>query len=160
LIGQLTRLKSLTLRFYTEGVIETLSTSLTNLERLNIGNLSEVKENDTIEYTSGNGRELSDSTVHCLTRLTSLISLNLCGLRLTDDALGHLRSLTRLRTLDLTYCLKITDEGVNKLAPLTTLDHLELWRTKVSEEGIRKLIEKRKTPLTWNKSRVIKAYDT
>jgi len=125
-----------------------------------LGNLSEVKENDTIEYTSGNGRELSDSSLHIVTRLTNLVNLSLCGLRLTDESLSSLTSLTHLNTLDLTYCLKITDEGVNKLMTLTNLRHLELWRTKVSEDGIKKFAQKRATPITWNRARVIRPFDT
>jgi len=151
------RLKSLTLRFCTDAVFNALTT-LTNLETLNIGNLSEVKDNDTIEYTSGNGRELSDSSAHLLGLFTNLVNLTLCGLRISDDSLGHLSTLTRLRFLDLTYCLKITDNGLEKLAPLTNLQQLDLWRTKTSEEGLKKWAEKRH--VKFNRHRLIKAFDT
>jgi len=157
-LNQFTRLKSLTLRFYTEKVFETLSTTLTQLENLNIGNLSEVKENDTIEYTSSNGRELSDTSAHHLGKMTNLRRLSLCGLRITDESLVHLTSLVRLQFLDLTYCLKITDEGLNKLTRLTNLMHLELWKTKITDENVNKFVEKKST--TWNKSRLLKTFDS
>jgi len=156
--SQFTRLKSLTLRFYTDKAFETLSTTLTRLEYLNIGNLSEVKENDTIEYTSSNGRELTDTSAHHVSRLTNLVSLNLCGLKLTDQSLAHLTTLTRLRLLDLTYCLKITDDGLNKLTTLTNLEHLELWKTKITEGSLQQFVTRRNT--TWNKRRLLKVYDS
>jgi len=129
-------LRSLTIRFITEKLLQNL-TKLTQLESLNVGKLSETRTNiETIEYSSKSGREVTDDTFHYVTKLSSLKSLCLNGLGITDGSLEKLTQLGNLTHLDITWCQRITDTGLMYLTTLTNLKTLDLWRSGVSEAGI------------------------
>ena len=55
-----------------------------------------------------------------------------------NDRLEHLKSSTKLQTLDLMET-KVTDAGLEHLKGLTKLQSLNLKRTKVTDEGVKKL---------------------
>jgi len=116
-------------------------TTLTDLESLNIGNLSEIRtSHETIEYTSKNGREVTDGTFHYVLKFTNLRRLQIGGLSITDRSLERLTALRGLEYLSLTWCQRITDNGLAYLTCLTNLRELETWHSGVSQEGIKKFL--------------------
>ncbi len=69
--------------------------------------------------------------------LTGLKSLDLSGSQVTDAGLVHLAHLKNLDELLLSD--HITDAGLPKLAGLSGLSYLNLAKSKVTKEGVRKL---------------------
>jgi len=139
-------LKSLTVRFVTEPMLNSI-TKLTGLQCLNVGNLCEVRTNyETIEYSSKNGREVSDDTFPYLTRMTGLRELHINGLSISDRSLAKLTSLVSLTYLDLTWCQRITDNGLGYLTSLSNLQVLEVWHSGISEAGIQKFLSTKSLP--------------
>jgi hypothetical protein len=80
--------------------------------------------------------KISDRAWENLTRLTSLESLYLRGIR--DSAMSNLRGLSRLRLLDITNT-DITDAGLVNLKGLKGLRTLNLGGTKVTDAGVASL---------------------
>ncbi len=68
-----------------------------------------------------------------------VVSLNLQNVELKNEELAHLKNLTKLRTLGLTYN-NITDQGLTHLAEIKTLRHVNLKHTNVTGAGIAKLL--------------------
>ncbi len=66
----------------------------------------------------------------------------------TDEQLAEkLEGLTKLKSLDLEWCEKITDSGLAHLKGLTKLEKLNLDGTKITDEGLAHL--KGLTKLEW-----------
>ena len=61
-----------------------------------------------------------DDMIH-LKELTSLKELSLCDAQITDAGMKHLRQLTNLVVLDLSYCPHVSEAGLRELEGLTKL---------------------------------------
>eukprot|EP01124_Arcella_intermedia_P023307 TRINITY_DN3682_c0_g1_i1.p2 TRINITY_DN3682_c0_g1~~TRINITY_DN3682_c0_g1_i1.p2 ORF type:complete len:348 (+),score=70.04 TRINITY_DN3682_c0_g1_i1:796-1839(+) len=151
-------LRSLTLRFVTESLLQSIQ-SFTSLVTLNVGNLSEIRQttNETIEYTSKNGREVSDATFHYILNFPNLTELNLSGLSITDKSLARLSQLGSLRKLSVTWCQKVTDCGLAQLSPLANLTEVEAWHSGITAEGVSNFLHarrKEKASALWEPCRV------
>eukprot|EP01125_Pyxidicula_operculata_P006441 TRINITY_DN222_c0_g1_i5.p1 TRINITY_DN222_c0_g1~~TRINITY_DN222_c0_g1_i5.p1 ORF type:complete len:268 (-),score=-6.03 TRINITY_DN222_c0_g1_i5:333-1136(-) len=132
----LTKLESLTLRFVHNSVFRDLHT-LTNLQTLNVGNLSEVRgDGYVVEYVSRE-LDLNDESVSYLHQFTNLKKLNLCGLRITDAAFNNISNLSNLRSLDLVWCSGISDP-LSHISKLSSLTSLAVWKTGISDDLITK----------------------
>jgi hypothetical protein len=72
--------------------------------------------------------------------LTQLSSLHLAHLPITNRGLGHLRDLTGLIYLDLSWCEEITDRGLSVLNRMDKLAYLNLKGCRrVSRRAISRL---------------------
>jgi serine/threonine protein kinase len=69
---------------------------------------------------------------------SEIVSLTLQNVQTNDDELVHLKSLSKLNTLNLRFN-NITDQGLVHLAVLKTLKHLDLHHTNVTAAGVAKL---------------------
>lgn len=82
--------------------------------------------------------------IHCtfkedtipLERFTLLQRLSLQNCDMTDDNIGRLRTLTDLRSLELSLCPKITGPGLIQLTVLTKLRALDISHTSVDEASL------------------------
>ncbi len=81
---------------------------------------------------------LTDAGLEHLKSLTKLRRLNLEQTPIGDAGLEHLAGITSLESLNLSET-KITDEGLPSLSGLTGLKTLELARTEVSDAAVEKL---------------------
>lgn len=90
----------------------------------------------------------SDAELACLDELPGLRRLCMRGQRVpvTDSALAHLRSLTKLEELSLP-CTGITDEGLSNLRGLVRMRRLSLNSTCVGDAGVAHLSSLRR--LEW-----------
>jgi Leucine-rich repeat (LRR) protein len=59
-------------------------------------------------------------------------------MKVTNAGLEHLKGLTGLQYLDLSFT-KVTDAGLVYLKGLTELQYLDLWATQVTEAGVEQL---------------------
>ncbi|WP_231963036.1 hypothetical protein [Symmachiella macrocystis] len=57
----------------------------------------------------------------------------------TDEDLAYIGQFTELKILDLRYCEKITDTGLQHLLSLTKVEDLDLSETAVTFDGVRQL---------------------
>lgn len=112
------------------------STEVTDACLVNLEDLTSLGALDLAGNTLFDG--LTDKGVEHLKKLTNLRSLDLSYNRVTDKGLLHLRGLVKLQLLDLGYT-RITDNGLEHLKVLTNLRELSLQGTKVTAEGIKKL---------------------
>ena len=72
---------------------------------------------------------IDDAAARAIGKQLSLVSLDLCGSRaLTDEGVGGLHGLVRLRSLNLSRCANLTDAGLSKLSHLNALEQLMLER--------------------------------
>ena len=69
---------------------------------------------------------------------SDVVEIDLSGTNITDDALEHIKPLSKLRRLDLSRT-RITDAGMDHLKDLPALQRLDLGDTLVTAEGLRKL---------------------
>ena len=84
--------------------------------------------------------KITDAGLVHLKGLTKLEYLNLSYTNITDAGLAHLKGLTKLETLSLSRT-KITDAGLVHLKGLTKLEGLYLGQTKITPAGIKSLQE-------------------
>jgi hypothetical protein len=75
---------------------------------------------------------------HLADRFVHLKSLNLSGCkRITDQGLKHLQALTSLQSLNLYECNQMTDQGLAHLQALTSLQSLNLsWCKQITDQGL------------------------
>jgi hypothetical protein len=85
------------------------------------------------------GSKVTDAGLVHLKGMTGLKWLILCGAKATDAGLVHIRGLTGLRELNLTDT-QVTDAGLVHLKGLTVLCELKLGGTKVTNAGVAKLM--------------------
>jgi len=69
---------------------------------------------------------------------SDVVEIDLSGTNITDDALEHIKPLSKLRRLDLSRT-RITDAGMDHLKDLPALQRLDLGDTLVTAEGLKKL---------------------
>ena len=83
------------------------------------------------------GTKAGDKDVEAL-KCFDLIGLTLTKTLVTDDALIHLRDMSRLGDLQLTRT-KISDKGLAALKDLRKLEYLSLCETAVSDSGVKNM---------------------
>ena len=98
-----------------------------------------AKDNDfplllTIDWAATPARTGNDD-LKVFSQMPDLEWVALFGQDVSDASVVHLRTLTKLRGLDLTSS-KVTDQGLGLLTHLTRLEHLDLRATKVTDESI------------------------
>ena len=95
---------------------------------------------DQLETLSLAEADIDGSGLRHLRGLASLKSLDLAGTRLIDEHMHHVGDLERLEFLRLSYCQEITDAGLEPLAQLTRLKHLNLGvypgNSKLTDAGL------------------------
>ncbi|MGA1607307.1 MAG: c-type cytochrome domain-containing protein [Planctomycetota bacterium] len=74
-----------------------------------------------------------------LARMTRLVRVDLRETAVRGTALGRLRTLEHLDTLNLFGCLELTDDAIPELARLEQLERLHVWQSGLSEKGIARL---------------------
>jgi beta-lactamase regulating signal transducer with metallopeptidase domain/5-hydroxyisourate hydrolase-like protein (transthyretin family) len=92
-----------------------------------------------------NRKPITDAGVRHLAGLTRLEELDLQGSHLSDAGIAALANLKQLRTLYVVDAAPgggaITDASVACLVGFTRLEHLGLQNTRVTEDGVRRLLE-------------------
>lgn len=81
---------------------------------------------------------VSDAGLAHIRGWTDLAALHLEQTRITDRGLAHLRGMKQLVYLNL-YGTGITDAGLENLMGLSSLRRLYVWQTKVTEAGVKRL---------------------
>jgi hypothetical protein len=114
-----------------------------------LSRLPELRELDVANSPLYSGEEapwpLTDAMLTSVSSLNDLEQLTLRDLRITDEGLARLAKLPKLKQLDLSGT-QVTDESIPLLeAGFPTLEHVVLERTKVSDEGARRLMRARST---------------
>lgn len=82
---------------------------------------------------------VDDSVVEAIARVPLLRELDLAYTGITDASLGHLAGHRRLKSLRLTWCTQITDEGLRALSR-TPLRELDLAFTRITDAGLLHLV--------------------
>ncbi len=89
--------------------------------------IREIAGIPTLTYLNlSENRKITDDGLRQLKALPGLTGLNLSSCGITNVGLGYLAVLTRLETLDLSFCNRITDAGLKSLRPLTRLAYLNV----------------------------------
>lgn len=91
---------------------------------------------------SRDAREPLDANLASLKNLSTLSSLTIFSLRVTDAGLVHLAELSHLKSLKLGHAIApmpVTDKGLRHLERLYQIETLDLRGTDVSQAGINKL---------------------
>jgi hypothetical protein len=78
---------------------------------------------------------VDDTTLARAAERSNLVVLSARGTTITDAGLKHLKSLTRLRKLDVAKT-SVTDDGLLHLKSMTSLETLNLTETRVTQAGI------------------------
>jgi internalin A len=68
-----------------------------------------------------------------------VVAVNLAGVPVGDGDLKSVAALTRLKTLDLSVCLAVTDAGLKHLTGLKRLEVLNLGYSGVTDAGVKRL---------------------
>lgn len=84
------------------------------------------------------GQALADVDLEVVTRLGSIVSLNLRDTQVTSAGLVHLDKLKKLKRLHLERT-RINDDGIQHLSNLHNLEYLNLYGTKVSDAALKHL---------------------
>lgn len=83
--------------------------------------------------------EIPESRWNTLQTIGSLERLNLKGLKLTDQNLDRLKTLSRLKSLNLSLVQGISESGITALGDLTSLNELDLSFTAADDQSIQGL---------------------
>lgn len=85
-------------------------------------------------------RKIDDEGLETLAALKQLTGLNLSSCSITSTGMVHLKGLSRLAHLNLSFCNRITDAGLRQLSKLTRLTYLDLQGcVKITQSGVAKL---------------------
>jgi endonuclease YncB( thermonuclease family) len=114
-------------------VVELSSQPITDAGLAHLAGLPQLEELN-LNWT----RVTAAGVIQLVKGRTKLVRLELGGVKLRDDDLAELKSLTDLRVLSLRATL-VTDEGVALLKPFTKLRGLSLMSTGVGDAGLRHL---------------------
>ena len=81
-------------------------------------------------------KKFNNKYMHVLAEFTSLKSLNVNDLAITDDGL---KKINKLKSLEQLYLIrtKITDDGMREIAELTNLNLLDLNFTRITDAGLK-----------------------
>jgi uncharacterized membrane protein/DNA-binding MarR family transcriptional regulator len=82
---------------------------------------------------------LDDDELANLSKFTGLTRLRLSRNSLTDRTVAAFASMPNLERLNLYANSGITDSSIDALAALKSLRRLDVWRTRISEEGMARL---------------------
>ncbi len=86
---------------------------------------------------------LDDDELANLAKFTELTRLRLGRNEITDRTVAAFASMPHLERLNLYANTGITDASIDALAAIRSLRRLDIWRTKISEEGMARLRELR-----------------
>jgi len=104
---------------------------------LGLVHLAGLSQLETLSLAETN---IDGSGLRHLRGLANLKSLDLAGTRVLDEHMHHVGGLERLESLRLAYCQEITDAGLEPLARLTRLKHLNLGvypgNSKLTDRGL------------------------
>lgn len=103
--------------------------------------VNEIKDLPNLVYLNlAENRKITDVGVERLKHLRQITNLNLSSVDLTNKGLPHLLAFTRLETLDLSYCNRITDPGLKIVHDLRNLVSLNLQGcVKVTNGGLARI---------------------
>ena len=88
-------------------------------------------------------RKITDEGMRALAEMTHLTGVNLSSCSLNDVGIGRLTALTRLETLNISFCNKLTDTSLRHLRKLTRLTYLDLQGcVKISQKTVAMLERK------------------
>jgi hypothetical protein len=107
---------------------------LTNLRSLTLRMWSQTRRVRSAFVTKQDA--FDDDDLACLSDLTALEELHLCGGGIGDAGLAHLGGLTRLERLEVGGGSELTDEGFKDLAGLRRLERLDIRDSRVAAEGL------------------------
>lgn len=105
-----------------------------------LGRVAELEHVTHLELDGS--RQLTDAGLQQLARMPQLLSLDLSGCVVSDDALAVLRSLPRLRRFRMSWRSAITDAGAAHLAACEELESVDLMGTQTGDGAIRALAGK------------------
>lgn len=91
--------------------------------------LDQISRKNFTRLDLKNCRSITDRGVISLSRCTTLTTLNLRGSKITDRALGALRALPKLQTLDISECTLLTYEGIGHLLAIKALTQVTLTQS-------------------------------
>ena len=85
-------------------------------------------------------RKITDEGIEKLRSLSRLRELNLSSCDITNDAIPFLKSLSSLQNLNLSYCHRITDQGLKAITDLRRLNFLDLQGCpRISRGGLARI---------------------
>ncbi|MDB6056252.1 MAG: hypothetical protein JWO95_96 [Verrucomicrobiales bacterium] len=100
--------------------------------------LAQLKDVTTLMQLNLSGVKFSEASAANLKPLVNLTHLHLEHTPITDGGLANVKDMAHLTYLNL-FDTSITDAGLEHLAGLTNLHNLHLWETKVTDAGVAKL---------------------
>ena len=77
----------------------------------------------------------TDEGLRLLTNLKSLQSLDLDGTEITDAGLEYLKQLPSIKKISLSQCERISDTGIAQLAQIKSLEKLYLYHARITGSG-------------------------
>jgi endonuclease YncB( thermonuclease family) len=99
--------------------------------------LGMIKDRKRLRRLGLSGVDFRDEHVAGLQDLTELTLLNLRSTLITDKAIPYLRRLPKLQSLNISTTRgHITNAALEALAPITTLEDLDLDRTAITDAGL------------------------
>lgn len=121
-----------------ENAVNGVSFSKHNVNSENLRLLTALPDVTTVRLYETDATDEAVSLLRPLTRLKSL-DLGFCQ-RLTDDSMTHISHLRELEFLNLGFCRRVTDSGFTRLRTLTQLRTLNLSVTSLTDVGLAALI--------------------
>lgn len=100
------------------------------------GLVSLVGSKDTLTYLDLNETAFGSDAMANLVPFTNLETLELWFARITDDDLAQLAGMTKLKSLNLEQCTRVTSAGMDHLLKLPALEVLNLKQTRVEDEAL------------------------
>jgi Leucine-rich repeat (LRR) protein len=123
-----------------------LLAELPNLERLDLSmtritdrGMQQLKKAPSIvELNLRYAEQVTDEGMAVVKNWKKIKRLNLRGTKVTDNTLEHVSGLTTLESLDVGYA-EVTDVGLDRLAALTNLKELTIGGNKLTDAGLQSL---------------------
>ena len=120
---------------------------LENLEVLTLGDnsdydgtgLAQIKPMLSVSQIRFDYSRFADDAMPYLERFPNLGFLSLLGTKVTDKGLSHLKSFSRLQTLELSENPQLTDSWTKDLSQLSRLLVLVLNETNITDEALKNL---------------------
>lgn len=97
-----------------------------------------IASNVSGEYQEMDAIVITDDDLRMISRFGKLEQLYLRKMKIGDAGLGHLRNLTEIRTISLSFT-DITDAGMETIARFEKLETLRLVGTRVTDSGLARL---------------------
>jgi internalin A len=98
--------------------------------------LEPLREFPSLEYVEFRNVNVTGPGLVYVCELPNLHTLTLDTIPLTDDGLAHVESLKGLVSLNLTCCGQVGDEGIEHVRSLTRLRQLDVSNTRITDVGL------------------------